>query len=75
MLLPMPSLPIVSGAQAVKASEKSGFKFIRQKGSHIIMRRGQAVCVVPNHRELKLGTLTGILKQAGVGTEEFISNV
>lgn len=29
-------------------------------------------CVVPNHREIKVGTLGGVLKQAGVGAEEFI---
>jgi hypothetical protein len=37
------------------------------------MRRGAAGCVVPNHRELKLGTLAGVLRQAGVSVEEFIS--
>ena len=71
----MPSLPIVSGAQAVKALERLGFEFIRQKGSHIVMRRGGDVCIVPNHRELKVGTLSGILKQAGVSIEEFIAKV
>jgi hypothetical protein len=30
-------------------------------------------CVVPNHRELKLGTLTGVLKQAGVTPAEFLA--
>jgi predicted RNA binding protein YcfA (HicA-like mRNA interferase family) len=30
-------------------------------------------CVVPNHRELKLGILTGILKQAAVSADEFIA--
>jgi hypothetical protein len=36
------------------------------------MRRGSFGCVVPNHRELKVGTLTGVLKQAGVSAEEFM---
>jgi predicted RNA binding protein YcfA (HicA-like mRNA interferase family) len=36
------------------------------------MRRGSSGCVVPNHRELKVGTLAGLLKQAGVSPEEFI---
>ena len=35
------------------------------------MRRGSTGCVVPNHRELKVGTLAGILKQAGVTPDEF----
>jgi len=34
---------------------------------------GSSGCVVPNHKELKAGILTGILKQAGVSLDEFIS--
>jgi predicted RNA binding protein YcfA (HicA-like mRNA interferase family) len=37
------------------------------------MRRGAIGCVVPMHREIKIGTLTGILRQAGVSADEFIS--
>jgi hypothetical protein len=37
------------------------------------MRRGSSGCVVPNHREIKVGTLAGVLRQAGVSVEEFIS--
>jgi predicted RNA binding protein YcfA (HicA-like mRNA interferase family) len=51
--------------------EELGFAVARQRGSHIVMRRGSSGCVVPNHRELKLGTLMGVLKQAGVTLEEF----
>ena len=67
----MPKLPRVSGAQAVRALERLGFVVARQRGSHIVMRRGSVGCVVPNHRELKTGTLAGVLKQAGVSVEEF----
>jgi predicted RNA binding protein YcfA (HicA-like mRNA interferase family) len=37
-----------------------------------MLRRGSAGCVVPLHREIKRGTLGGILRQAGVGAERFI---
>ncbi|CAN5469847.1 hypothetical protein BH20VER3_BH20VER3_16260 [soil metagenome] len=37
------------------------------------MRRAASGCVVPNHRELKLGTLAGVLRQAGVSAEEFLA--
>ncbi len=67
-----PSLPVVSGAQAIRALEKLGFTQVRQKGSHVVLRRGSAGCVVPLHRELKVGTLGGLLKQAGVSPEEFM---
>ena len=69
----MPKLPIVSGNEAVKALQRPGFTVVRQKGSHIILRQDMYGCVVPNHREIKTGTLAGILKQAGVSVEEFIT--
>jgi predicted RNA binding protein YcfA (HicA-like mRNA interferase family) len=68
----MPSLPRVSGAQTIRALEKLGFVVARQRGSHVVLRRGASGCVVPNHRELKTGTLAGVLKQAGITTEQFI---
>lgn len=67
----MPKLPVVSGAEVVRALERLGFIIVRQRGSHIVMRRGSSGCVIPSHRELKIGTLAGLLKQAGVSTEEF----
>ena len=36
------------------------------------MRRGPKGCVVPMHREVKIGTLAGILRQADLGIEEFL---
>jgi predicted RNA binding protein YcfA (HicA-like mRNA interferase family) len=68
----MPKLPVISGQQAVRALQRLGFEVARQRGSHIVMRRAGAGCVVPNHAEIKQGTLHGVLKQAGVSTEEFI---
>lgn len=68
----MPSLPHVSGKEAVRALERLGFSVARQRGSHIVLRRGSTGCVVPNHRELKVGTLSGVLKQAGLTVEEFV---
>ncbi len=68
----MPKLPRVSGAEVVRALERLGFAVARQRGSHIVLRRGSSGCVVPNHRELKTGTLAGVLKQAGVSPEDFM---
>ncbi|MEY4246274.1 MAG: hypothetical protein RLZZ245_3859 [Verrucomicrobiota bacterium] len=36
------------------------------------MKRDDVGCVVPMHAEIETGTLSGILKQAGVSVEEFI---
>ena len=68
----MPNLPGVSGRKAVKALERLGFVFIRQKGSHAIMRRGTRGCVVPMHREINPWTLNGVLKQADIEPDEFL---
>lgn len=69
----MPKLPRVSGPEVVRALQRLGFAVARQRGSHIVMRRGPSGCVVPNHRELKAGTLAGVLKQAGVSVDELIN--
>ena len=68
----MPELPHVSGAEAIRALERLGFAVMRQRGSHAMMRRKSVGCVVPLHREIKRGTLAGILRQSGIDAETFI---
>jgi predicted RNA binding protein YcfA (HicA-like mRNA interferase family) len=75
----MPKMPRISSRDAIRALERLGFEQIRQTGSHVVMKRiteeGEIGCVVPVHRELKVGTLNGILKQAKVTVEEFIESL
>jgi predicted RNA binding protein YcfA (HicA-like mRNA interferase family) len=75
----MPKLPRVSGADVIRALERLSFAQVRQRGSHVILKRitpqGAIGCVVPLHPELAVGTLRGILKQAGVAPEEFIAKL
>lgn len=59
----------------MRALERLGFAAVRQRGSHVIMQRGASGCVVPSHREIKVGTLAGLLRQAGVSADEFISSL
>ena len=72
----MPELRRVSGEQAVKALERLGFVRVRQRASHIIMKKttfdGSVGCVVPAHRVIAIGTLRSVLRQAGVSPEEFL---
>jgi len=72
----VPKLPVVSGAEAVKALQRLGFFVDRQRGSHIVLKKvtaqGERGCVIPMHREVALGTLRSALKLAGVSPEEFI---
>jgi len=43
----MPKLPVISGIEAIKALERLGFSVVRQRGSHIVLRKGSSGCVVP----------------------------
>ena len=71
----MPNLTRVSGEETIRALEKLGFVRVRQRGSHVVLKRetpeGAIGCVVPLHKELAIGTLRGILRQAQVTPEEF----
>lgn len=64
---------VFPGPNSCEAPERLGFVQIRQSGSHVVMRRESKGCVVPMHREVKVGTLAGILRQADVSTEEFVA--
>ena len=75
----MPELRKVSGEQAIKALQRLGFRRVRQRGSHVILKKntpsGEIGCVVPLHKELKIGTLRGILKLAKIKPEEFLESL
>jgi predicted RNA binding protein YcfA (HicA-like mRNA interferase family) len=66
----MPTLHILSGREVCRILTQNGFEEVRQKGSHIIMqrRRGNSTVTipVPDHAELKIGTLLGIIRQSGL---------
>ena len=71
----MSRLPQVSGRECVTALQRFGFVVVRQRGSHIILRRDDpfAQLVVPDHKQLDRGTLRSILRQAEISIEEFVS--
>ena len=69
----MPKLPHISGAEIQRGLERLGFAKVRQSGSHVVMKREAKGCVVPMHKEVKVGTLAGILRQAEVSPEEFLA--
>ena len=75
----MPELRDVSGEAAIGALQRLGFRRVRQRGSHVVLRKdlpgGSIGCVVPLHRVLAVGTLRGILKQAGVTAGEFLEKL
>jgi len=71
----MPKLPRITGEKLVKALEKEGFELVRQRGSHVQMRKfveeDKVTFPIPVHKgkTLKPGTLKGILRKAGISVE------
>ena len=66
----MPKLPVLSGDELVRVLKKAGFEVVRQKGSHVSLRKGNFKTVIPLHDELAKGTLLGILKQCGMSKDD-----
>lgn len=73
----MGELPVCSGADAVRAFERLGWRKNRQSGSHIILVKvgAQITLSVPNHRELDRGTLRSLIRQAGTTVDEFVAEL
>jgi predicted RNA binding protein YcfA (HicA-like mRNA interferase family) len=71
----MPRLRPLSADEVCRILEKHGFTIVRQKGSHIILRKeieGRGITVpVPNHSEIAKGTLKSIIKQSEIPQSEF----
>ena len=70
----MSKLPVISGAECVKALTRAGFTVYRERGSHITLIRKDppSQTTIPNHKELDRGTLRAIIRQAGLTVEEFV---
>ena len=71
----MPRLPVLSGAQVVRAFERAGWRLDRQRGSHaVLIKAGQIASLsVPQHREVAPGTLRSLIRASGISVDEFIS--
>ncbi len=68
-------LRVLSGKQVCAILARHGFRQIRQRGSHIVMQKQLAdttvTVPVPDHEELRIGTLQSIIRQSGVPRSEF----
>lgn len=67
-----PRQPVISGERLIKALGKDGWEVVRQRGSHVRLKKPgyRNALVVPLHREIRRGTLGGILRDAGLSTED-----
>lgn len=67
-----PHQPVVSGKRLIKALEEEGWEVVRQRGSHVRLKKQgrRNALVVPLHREIKRGTLAGILRDADLTADD-----
>jgi predicted RNA binding protein YcfA (HicA-like mRNA interferase family) len=49
----MPKLPVLSGEELIRLLFKAGFQKVRQKGSHVSLKKGEFKTVIPLHDELE----------------------
>ena len=71
----MGKLRVLSAQQVCAILARHGFMEVRQRGSHIVMQKqfsDTTVTVpVPNHAELRMGTLQSIIRQSGIPRSDF----
>ncbi len=73
----MAKLAVLSGKEVCRILGRHGFVEVRRRGSHVVMQRrtsaGSTTVPVPDHDELKIGTLQSIIRQCGLPRSEFES--
>ncbi|MCK4637557.1 MAG: type II toxin-antitoxin system HicA family toxin [Methanomicrobia archaeon] len=66
----MSKLPVISGDKLIKLLVNVGYEIIRQKGSHVRLRKiteaGEHNITVPKHSEIAKGTLNDILSKISI---------
>ncbi len=71
----MGKLKVLSADKVCSILIRHGFEKVRQKGSHIIMQKkvvdSTITVPVPNHDEIKIGTLRSIVRQSQISIVEF----
>ena len=68
-------IPQISGINVIKRLKKIGFVPTRQRGDHVRLEKNSIdktiKITVPLHKEIKKGTLSRIIKDAGLELEDF----
>ena len=73
----MPALPALGGKEVVQIFESFGWSIARQRSSHIILTKDgeMATLSVANHKEVAKGTLSSLIRTAGLTVNEFLAGV
>jgi len=68
-------LRVLSGRQVCAILAAHGFREVRRRGSHIVMQKAPPPTTitvpVPDHPELRVGTLQSIIRQSGIPRAAF----
>lgn len=71
----MGKLKVLSGQEICEILSSHGFEIVRQRGSHIVMQKKSGIStitvLIPNHKEIKIGTLKSIIRQSKLPSSEF----
>ncbi|MBM3700776.1 MAG: type II toxin-antitoxin system HicA family toxin [Actinobacteria bacterium] len=71
----MGRLRVLSGQEICEILSSYGFEIVRQRGSHVLMQKKSGTSTitvpVPNHKEIKIGTLKSIIRQSKLPSSEF----
>jgi predicted RNA binding protein YcfA (HicA-like mRNA interferase family) len=66
---------VLSGKDICEILERNGFREVRRRGSHIVMQKRSETSTitvpVPDHAELKPGTMASIIRQSGLDKKTF----
>ncbi len=65
----------ISGKEAVRAFEKAAWQPIGQVGSHLVLVKSgiRANLSIPQYKELSVGTLHALIRNAGMTVDEFLA--
>ena len=71
----MGKLAVLSGKEVCQILAKHGYIKVRHRGSHFVMQKrvqnSTITIPVPDHKELRIGTLRSIIRQSGIPRSEF----
>lgn len=71
----MTRLRRLSGQEVCQILAMHGFEEVRRRGSHIVMQKKTGMSTVtvpvPDHKEIRIGTLSSIIRQSGLPRSDF----
>ena len=67
----MPSVPGVNHQRAIRASQKAGYRIVRQGNKHVVLTDGTRFLTIPRNNPINSFTMAGIIRDAGLNVKAF----